>query len=106
MTPERNWERQPCFEPCIAELDGTGERITCHVLDYSFTGVRLGVDRPLPAGTRVRVHLLASGTGALASMLQRPGAVTWCQTAKDPGQWFFEVGLQLMDSATPSKRKV
>ena len=41
MTPERLWERQTCFEPCEAEVTDTGERVLCHVLDYSFTGVRL-----------------------------------------------------------------
>lgn len=107
MAPERGWNREACFEPCMAEVDGTGERLVCHLLDYSFTGVRLGVDRPLPPGTRLRVRLKEqSKSGPLASLLLRPGAVAWCQPAKDPGQWFFEVGLQLAEPSSPRGRKV
>lgn len=106
MTPERGWNRQTCFEPCVAEVDGTGERFPCHLLDYSFTGIRLGLDRPVPPGTRLRVELRERTAGPLASLLLRPGSVAWCQPAKDPGQWFFEVGLQLTDPSGPRGRKV
>lgn len=106
MTPDRLWERQTCFEPCEAEVTDTGERVLCHVLDYSFTGVRLGVDRPLPVGARLHVRLREGSPGPLASLLVRPAAIAWCRPAQDPGQWFFEVGLHVADASSPRRRKV
>ncbi len=106
MTPDRLWQRQACFESCEAEVEGTGERVLCHVLDYSFTGVRLGVDRPLPVGARLRVRLRDGTQGPLISLLARPAAIAWCRPAPDSGQWFFEIGLQLADASSSRPRKV
>ena len=105
MTPERSWQRQSCFEPCWAEVDGTGERLSCHVLDYSFTGVRLGIDRSLPPGTRLNVQLQDKAPGALTSLLVRPATVAWCRPTPESEGWFFEVGLEVSPALSSQRRE-
>ncbi|CBL46950.1 Hypothetical protein HDN1F_33670 [gamma proteobacterium HdN1] len=92
MAEQRRDPRNAAYEDVFLELVAEGAAgdmvqkvVSCKVVDFSVSGVKLFVDYPIPVGTIVNMCVVMAGAERRFNLITE---LRWIRDASDPG-WFF-----------------